>query len=79
MYYIYSFISIVILACLHSPSVIVYAVSAYTSLVHAKACEYENYKNYENKYFVCIRLCEISLSVYFLRMRRSQWGDVSVR
>ena len=37
------------------------------NLVHAKAGEYENYKDYEINVFHHIRLCETSLYVYLLR------------
>ena len=40
-----------ILACLYAHRTIVSTISVYASLVHAKACEYENYKDHENKCF----------------------------
>ena len=55
---IYSIISILILACLYVQNPAVSSISVYPSLVHAKACEYEHYTDYENKYFHCIRLYE---------------------
>ena len=49
------------------------AISVYTSLVYAKACQSQNYKDYaKKKVFHCIHL-------YLLRLHRSEWSHISVR
>ena len=73
------FISILILASLHSPNAVVCAVSVYTSLVHGKACGYKIIKIMKIHIFHCTCPCKPSLYVYLLRQPRNQWSDVSVR
>ena len=46
-----SFISILILVCQYGHNAIVSTVSVFPCLIHVKVCEYENYKDYENKCF----------------------------
>ena len=64
---------------LFAHNVIISSNSVYASLIHAKVCEYKNYKENENKHFLLHLPLGNTTVCLPLEIPQKQWSDVSVR